>query len=58
MKIDPDANRWFALEIDLEYPDNILNLHNDYPLAVEKKCVSKDDLSPYKLQSNLSQKSR
>lgn len=47
MKIDPDANRWFALEVDLEYPANIHNLHNDYPLAVEKKCVSEEDLSPY-----------
>ena len=39
MKIDPDANRWFALEVDLEYPTELHNLHNDYPLAVEKRCV-------------------
>ena len=47
MKIDPDANRWFALEVDLEYPTELHNLHNDYPLAVEKRCVLKEELSPY-----------
>ena len=40
MKIDPDANRWFALEVDLEYPTELHNLHNDYPLAVEKKVCA------------------
>ena len=24
------------LEVDLEYPSNLHNLHNDYPLALEK----------------------
>ena len=33
--------------IDLEYPDNLHDLHNDYPVAVEKMKVTKEMLSPY-----------
>ena len=35
------------LEIDLEYPDELHELHNDYPLAPEKLAVSSDMLSKY-----------
>ena len=27
---------WYILEVDLEYPDELHQLHNDYPLASEK----------------------
>ena len=27
------------LEVDLEYPDQLLELHNDFPLAPEKRAV-------------------
>ena len=30
------------LEVDLEYPDQLHELHNDYPLATEKLAVSSD----------------
>ena len=30
----------FILEVDLEYPDELHALHNDYPLAPEKIAVS------------------
>ena len=33
--------------IDLEYPDNLHDLRNDYPVAVEKMMVTKEILSPY-----------
>ena len=33
------------LEVDLEYPDELHELHNDYPLAPEKLPVSSDMLS-------------
>ena len=35
------------LEVDLEHPKELHELHNDYPLAVEKMKVTKEMLSPY-----------
>ena len=35
------------MEVDLEYPASLHEVHNDYPLAGEKLRVSKDMLSPY-----------
>ena len=35
------------LEVDLEYPQELHDLHNDYPLAAEKLCTTKNMLSPY-----------
>ena len=37
----------YFLEVDLEYPDELHELHNDYPLALEKLAVSSDMLSKY-----------
>ena len=37
----------YLLEVDLEYPDELHKLHNDYPLASEKLAVSGDMLSKY-----------
>ena len=37
----------YFLEVDLEYPDELHELHNDYPLAPEKLAVSSDILSKY-----------
>ena len=34
-------------EVDLEYPDELHELHNDYPLASEKLAVSIDMVSKY-----------
>ena len=33
--------------VDLEYPEELHDLHNDYPLAPEQKLVSNEMLSPY-----------
>ena len=35
------------LESDLEYPDELHNLHNDYPLAPEKLEITQNMLSKY-----------
>ena len=35
------------LEVELKYPDELLELHNDYPLAPEKLAVSSDMLPNY-----------
>ena len=35
----------YILEFDLEYPDELHNLHNDYPVAPEKLEISQNMLS-------------
>ena len=37
----------YFLEVDLEYLDELHELHNDYPLASEELAVSSDMLSKY-----------
>ena len=37
----------YLLEVDLEYPDELHELHNDYLLAPKKTVVSSDILSKY-----------
>ena len=34
----------YFLEVDLEYPEELNELHNDFPLAPEKLTVSNDML--------------
>ena len=38
------------LEVDLDYPDELHDLHNDYPLAGEKIKVTEEMMSQYQLQ--------
>ena len=38
----------YFLQVDLEYPDKLHELHNHYPLAPEKLTVSSDILSNYR----------
>ena len=45
--IPEDNKKGYILEVDLEYPASLQELHNDYPVAAEKMSVSKDMLSPY-----------
>ena len=42
-----DGKKGLILEVDLEYPQELHNLHNDYPIAPEKIKVSNDMLSGY-----------
>ena len=37
----------YIYEVELEYPDHLHDLHNDYPLSPEQICVSDDMLSGY-----------
>ena len=45
--IDKKSDIGYFLEVNLEYPDELHELHNDYPLAPEKLAVSSDMLSKY-----------
>lgn len=45
--IHPNGDKGYIFEVDLEYPGELHELHNDYPVAAEKMKVSPDMLSPY-----------
>ena len=44
MSVIEKSDTGYLLEVDLEYPDELHELHNDYPLAPEKLTVSNDML--------------
>ena len=46
-KYKEDSNKGLILEVDLEYPKELHDSHDDYPLAAEKVRVTKDMLSDY-----------
>ena len=41
---DPEG---FILEVDLEYPEDLHNAHNAYPLAPERMVIQKKWMSEY-----------
>ena len=45
--INEKSDSGYILEVDIEYPDELHELHNDYPLAPEKLAVSIGMLSKY-----------
>ena len=47
-KYELDSKEGLILEVDLEYPKELHDLHNDYPIAPEKVRVSNDMLSAYR----------
>ena len=47
VKYNKNSGKGSILEVDLEYPKELHNLHNDYPLAAERVRVNKDMLSKY-----------
>ena len=47
MSISEKSPVGYFLKVELEYPDELDKLHNDYPLAPEKLAVSGDMLSKY-----------
>ena len=48
--VPPDHHTGCILEVDLEYPKELHNMHNDYPLAPETIEVQDEWLSPYQRQ--------
>ena len=47
MSISEKSPIEYFLEVDVEYSDELHELHNDYPLASETPAVSSDMLSNY-----------
>ena len=47
LSVSVSSDVGYILEVDLEYPDSLHELHNDYPLAPEKLRVSEDMMSDY-----------
>ncbi|KFM68525.1 hypothetical protein X975_13710, partial [Stegodyphus mimosarum] len=47
LTLSEDSLDGYILEVDLEYPKELHNAHNDYPLAPEKMKIIANHLSPY-----------
>ena len=45
-KYQEDSNKGLILEVNLEYPKELHDLHNDYPIAAEKVKVTEDKVWP------------
>ena len=43
----PTDGTGYVLEVDLDSPRELYDLHSDYPLAAEKLKITRDMLSPY-----------
>ena len=42
MRIKNNSSTGYVLEVDLEYSQELLDIHNDYPLAPEKINIPKE----------------
>ena len=50
MRIKSNSSTGYVLEVDLEYPQELHDIHNDYPSAPEKITIPKKWLSDYCLK--------
>ena len=50
MSVKDEAEIGYILEVDLEYPTELHDLHSDYPLAPEKMIITHEMLAPYQQQ--------
>ena len=50
MQIKKDSSTGYIRQVDLEYPQELHDIHNDYPLAPEKISIRKEWLSDYSLE--------
>ena len=54
MKVEDSADVGYVLEVDLEYPEELHDLHDSYPLAPEKVKIEDAWLSDYALEHKTS----
>ncbi|XP_052765064.1 uncharacterized protein LOC128206548 [Mya arenaria] len=47
MTIPEAGDTGYILEVSLEYPKNLHDIHNCFPLAPERRTISNEELSPY-----------
>ena len=45
--IRPESEKGYILEVDLEYPESLHEIHSSFPLAPENISITEDMLSPY-----------
>ena len=45
-----NSSKGYVLEVDFEYPKELRELHNDYPLASDKIEIKREMLSDYQLK--------
>ena len=50
MQVPDDSEIGYILEVDLEYPQELHEKHNDYPLAPEALNVTPDMLSTFSME--------
>ena len=49
-KYTSNSSKGCILEVDLEYPKELRELHNDYPLAPDKIEIKREMMSDYQLK--------
>jgi hypothetical protein len=47
LNIDDESDVGYTLKVDLDYPKELHDKHNDYPFFAIHKDIKYDDLSPY-----------
>ena len=50
-KYTNNSSKGCVLKVDLEYPNELRELHNDYPLAPDKIEIKREMLSNYQLKT-------
>ena len=50
-KYTSNSSKGCVLEVDLEYPKELRELHNDYPLALDKIEIKGEMLPEYQLKT-------